>query len=95
MVVVAAALSRVGWSASGVWQELPFPKEWLASGQAAGEPAQQLFGVQAEALEQAGVLVGVDLVGEFLVGLVSLVVLALLVEHLDDLCLVDLHTGLL
>ena len=68
--------------------------EWLASGQTTGEPAQQLLGVQAEALEQAGVLVGIDLVGEFLVGLVSLVVLALLAEHLDDLCLVDLHTGL-
>src|SRR5215218_2457672 len=65
--------------------------EWLASGQAAGEPAQQLVGVQAEPLEQAAVLVGVDLVGELLVGPVSLVVLALLAEQIKDRALVELH----
>jgi hypothetical protein len=64
---------------------------WLASGQATGEPAQQLLGVKAEPLEQVGVLVGVDLVGEFLVGLVSLVVLALLAEQIKDRALVELH----
>jgi hypothetical protein len=56
----------------------------LASGHsAAGEPAQQLFGVKAESVEQVGVLVGVGLIGELLGGLVRLLGLLLDAAALD------------
>jgi hypothetical protein len=37
------------------------------------------------------VLVGVDLVGQLLLGLVDLIALALLLEHFEDLVFGDLH----
>jgi hypothetical protein len=51
---------------------------WLGdAGQTApGEAADQLLWVEPEPLQQAGVLVGVDLVGQFLVGLAGLLVVA-------------------
>src|SRR6266498_1198667 len=55
------------------------------------EAADQLLWVQAEALQQVGVPVAVDLLRQLLVGLVGLVGLAALAEHVDDLCLVELH----
>jgi RNA polymerase sigma factor (sigma-70 family) len=58
---------------------------------AAGEPLQQLLRVEAEALQQAGVLVGVDLVGKLLLGLAGLVLLAAFAEQLQDRALVDLQ----
>jgi hypothetical protein len=45
----------------------PLARDRLASGQtASGEPAQQLLAIQADPVEQVGVLVGVDLVGKSL-----------------------------
>jgi hypothetical protein len=57
----------------------------------AGEPGHQLGGVEAEPLEQPGVPVGVDLLGELLVGPVGATVVAALSQVLDDRVLVDLH----
>jgi Virulence factor BrkB len=57
----------------------------------AHEPLQKLLGVEAKTLEQVGVLVGVHLVGELLVCLAGLVVLAALPEQVEDRVLVDLH----
>src|SRR6266536_3624457 len=63
----------------------------LASEQAAAEPAQQLMGVQTEPLEQVSVLVGVDLVGELLFGLVGALLVAALAQEVQDHVLVELH----
>src|SRR3954447_15648096 len=57
----------------------------------AAEHADQLTGVEAEALEDARVLVRVDLVGQFAVGLLGLVVLAARPQQLEDLFLGYLH----
>jgi len=43
--------------------------------------------------QQASVLIGVDLLGQVLLGLVGLLVLALFLEELDDLCLVQLNSS--
>src|SRR6266498_3031171 len=63
----------------------------LASEQAAAEPAQQLMGVQTEPLEQVGVLVGVDLVLELLIGLGGALLVAALAQEVQDHVLVELH----
>src|SRR3954447_21651172 len=57
----------------------------------AAEHADQLTGVEAEALEDARVLVRVDLVGQLAVGLRGLVVLAARPQQLEDLILGYLH----
>src|SRR4051794_34794879 len=57
----------------------------------AAEHADQLTGVEAEALEDARVLVRVDLVGQLAVGLRGLVVLAARPQQLEDLVLGYLH----
>ena len=53
--------------------------------------AQQLRGIDAELPEQLGVLLGIDLVGKLLVGLLGLVVLAAIAQEREDLVLGDLH----
>lgn len=58
---------------------------------AAAELLDEVHRVDAELRQQSGVLVGVDLRGEFLVGLLRLGVVALGTEELEDLVLVDLH----
>jgi hypothetical protein len=60
---------------------------------AAHELLDELLGVDAELLEQVGVLVGVDLVGELLLGLGGLVLLAALAEEVEEHVLVELHAG--
>jgi hypothetical protein len=67
----------------------------LGQAAAAHEPLDQLLGVEAELLQQVGVLVGVDLVGELLLGLAGLVLLATIAEQVEDHALVELHEGLL
>jgi hypothetical protein len=57
----------------------------------ATELGEQVLGLQAELLEQAGVALSVDLIGQLLVGVTDLVVLSLLLEQLQDLVLGDLH----
>ena len=52
-------------------------------------PGKQLLGVEPELLQQVGVLFGVDLVGQLLLGLIDLVALALLLEHFEDLVFGD------
>jgi hypothetical protein len=77
---------------SGCFSSSPLARDGLASGHsAAGEPAQKLFGVKAESVEQVGVLVGVDLVGELLGGLVRALVVAALAQKVQDHVLVELH----
>src|SRR3712207_5791863 len=55
------------------------------------ELADQVHGREAQLLEDAGVLVGVDGARQLLVGLLRLGVVALVAEELEDLVLVDLH----
>jgi hypothetical protein len=62
-----------------------------SAAQAAGELPHQLLGVDTELVEHSGIRVGVDLVGELGLGLGGLVVVATVLEHVDDLLLVDLH----
>src|SRR3712207_9227041 len=57
------------------------------------ELADQVHGREAQLLEDAGVLVGVDGAGQLLVGLLRLGVVALVAEELEDLVLVDLHVS--
>jgi hypothetical protein len=57
----------------------------------ASEPAQDVLRVDPDLLEDVPVLLVVDLIRELLLGLLRLVVVATLAEHLDDLLLVDLH----
>jgi hypothetical protein len=45
---------------------------------------QQVLRVEAKALEQAGVLIGVDLVGEFLFCLAGLILLATLTQQVQN-----------
>jgi len=52
---------------------------WLEAGDVAADFGHQVLGVEAELLEHAGVALGVDLVGQVLLGLLGLVSLALLV----------------
>ena len=52
---------------------------------AAGEARHQISGVQTEALQQTGVLVGVDLVGQLLVGLGDGLLVAALAEQVERL----------
>ena len=54
-------------------------------------PGKQLLGVEPELLQQVGVLFGVDLIGQLLLGPVDLVALALLLEHFEDLVFGDLY----
>ena len=49
----------------------------------------KLLRVEPELLQQVGVLFGVDLIGQLLLGLVDLVALALLLEHFADLVFGD------
>ena len=63
------------------------------AGDVAGGAAEEVGDVDAQVVEQAGVLVGVDLVGELLLGLGGLVVLTELGELGDDLLLVDLNAS--
>jgi len=57
----------------------------------AREPAQQVARVDAEPLEEPSVAVGVDLVGQLLLGSLRLILLASLAEEIEDGLLVDLH----
>jgi hypothetical protein len=61
------------------------------AGDVTAELGKQLLRVQPELLQQVGVLFGVDLIGQLLLGLVDLVALALLLEHFEDLVFGDLH----
>ena len=63
----------------------------LQARDAAAELGEHVLGLEAEPLEEAGVALGVDVVGQLLVGLIDLVALALLLDHLEDLVLGDLH----
>src|SRR4029450_2293873 len=67
----------------------------LGQAAAAHELLDELLGVDAELLEEAGVPVRVDLVGELLGGLVGLVLLAAVAEQVEDHVLVELHERLL
>src|SRR5215211_868236 len=87
-----------GWAEPGAAQAAPGSRsESELAGDAAGaaptaaEHADQLTGVEAEALEDARVLVRVDLVGQLAVGLRDLVVLAARPQQLEDLLLGYLH----
>src|SRR5215211_6302611 len=89
-----------GWAEPGAAQAAPGSRsESELAGDAAGaaptaaEHADQLTGVEAEALEDARVLVRVDLVGQLAVGLRDLVVLAARPQQLEDLLLGYLHAG--
>src|SRR4051812_10376924 len=55
------------------------------------DAAQQVLRVDAELLQLVAVLLGVDSIGQLLLGLLDLVVGAALAQHLEDLVLRDLH----
>ena len=57
--------------------------------------AQQLLRVDAELLEQAAVLLRVDLVWQLLIGLGGLALVSSLADELEDLFLGNLHVDLL
>ncbi len=58
---------------------------------AAAELGQHVLWLEPELLQQAGVALGIDLVGQLLLRVLGLVGLPLLVEHVEDLVLGDLH----
>src|SRR5918992_807746 len=60
---------------------------------AAAESADEVARIDAELLQQAGVLLRVDLVGQLALGLRRLVVLAARTQQLEDLVLGDPHEG--
>lgn len=62
---------------------------------AARQFADQVLWVDAQLTEHALVFVGVDLVGQFLLGLVGFVVISLALEVIEDLLLINLHCALL
>jgi hypothetical protein len=67
---------------------------WLAeepADAAAPEPLEDVGDVHAEAFEHTAVTFGVDGVGQVEVGFVSLAVLAVRAEQVDDLARVDVH----
>src|SRR3954447_20343410 len=68
----------------------PYPPARLQA-ELAADAAEQVGGVDAELLELVAVLLGVDLVGQLLLGLLDLVVGAALTQQLKDLVLGDLH----
>jgi hypothetical protein len=53
--------------------------------------AEQFARINTELPEQTAVLLGVDLVGKLLIGVLGLVVIAAVAQHLQDLLLGDLH----
>src|ERR1700712_5293519 len=61
---------------------------------AAAQLAQQFLRVDAELAEKSSVLVGIDLVGQLACGLVGLLVLALVLQQLQNLVLADVHRSL-
>jgi hypothetical protein len=61
------------------------------AGDVAAELGEHFLRVKAELLQEVGVLVGVDLVGQLLLGLVGPVGVALLVQDLEDLVFGDLN----
>jgi hypothetical protein len=61
------------------------------AGDVAAELGEHFLRVEAELLQEVGVLVGVDLVGQLLLGLVGPVGVALLVQDLEDLVFGDLN----
>jgi hypothetical protein len=63
----------------------------LQTGDTATELGEHVLRLEAELLEQAGMALGIDLVGQFLFGLLDLVGLALLSEQVEDLVLGDFH----
>ena len=65
----------------------------LQTGDTATELGERVLRLEAELLEQAGMALGIDLVGQFLFGLLDLVGLALLSEQVEDLVLGDFHGG--
>jgi hypothetical protein len=65
----------------------------LQARDAASQLGEHVLGLEAELLEQARVALGIDLLGQLLIGLVNLVGLAMLTEHVEDLVLGDLHGG--
>src|SRR5215210_8880573 len=56
--------------------------------------AQKLLRVDAELREQPAVLLGVDLIGQLLIGLGGLVGFAALLQQLENLVLRDFHSDL-
>src|SRR5688500_2728209 len=62
-----------------------------AAAATAAEHADEVARIEAELLEDAGVLLRVDLVGQLAVGLLGLVVLPARAQQLEDLFLGDLH----
>src|SRR5215211_3063709 len=87
-------LGRVGRARGGDATPGPPSQPELAAdaaGAPAAERADELAGVEAEALEDARVLVRVDLIGQFAVGLRGLVLLAARAQQLEDLLLGYLH----
>src|SRR6185436_16839191 len=57
----------------------------------AAELREDVLGLEPELREQAGVALGIDLVGELLLGLAGLAVVAALAEQVEDLVLGDFH----
>jgi hypothetical protein len=55
------------------------------------ELGDQILWVEPELLKQAGVLVGVDLLGQLLIGLLSVLLVTAGAQQLENLVLVDLH----
>src|SRR4051794_14158145 len=62
--------------------------------EAAAQLAEQVLRVDAELVQQAGVSFGVDLVGQFLFGLLRLVAGGVLADELENLVFGDLHGNL-
>src|SRR5215210_2129422 len=96
----SATGSSTGEAEPGAAAAAPGPRsESELAGDAAGaaptaaEHADQLTGVEAEALEDARVLVRVDLIGQLAVGLRDLVVLAARPQQLEDLLVGYVRAG--
>ena len=63
----------------------------LQAGDTVTELGEHVLRLEPELLEQAGMALGIDLVGQFLFSLVDLVRLALLSEQVEDLVFGDFH----
>jgi fermentation-respiration switch protein FrsA (DUF1100 family) len=65
----------------------------LQAGEVDADLRQHVLRLEAELLQQARVLLGIDLIGQLLLGLLDLVGLSVLADQIEDLVLGDLHGG--
>jgi len=70
-------------------------ERWYSQPELSAGAAEQFAWVHAELAKQIAVLLGVNLVRQLLVGLLSVVMIASIAKHLQDLFLGDLHDLLL